>query len=171
MVNTHAGPTSWVCGLLQSHRSGNWDLKLLSHGLGILNHILIILSLNVCFTSEVQRDDEASTRDSETQHTRGPTPCHHPAMRLWPPASPDPGPPALTPPTLRTHPAGQSGPSGRVVSGFCARSPRAGRGSDVMRWRRTGSAGSPGEASLPRTSWRRGRNAPGSSPVHCRLRQ
>lgn len=86
MVNTHARPTSWVCGLLQSHRPCNWDLKLLNHGLGILNHNLIILSLNVCFKSEVQRDDEASTRDSEIQHTRGPTPCHHPAMRLRPPA-------------------------------------------------------------------------------------
>lgn len=157
----------WPAAVTQS---GNWDLRLLNHGLGILNHILIILSLNVCFKSEVQRDDEASTRDSETQHTRGPTPCHHPAMRLRPPASPDPGPPALTPPSLRTHPAGRSGPVRKGGVGFRARPPRAGRGSDVMRRRRTAGR-RPGEAGLPRTSWRRGRNARGRSPVHCRLRQ
>ena len=126
VVNTQAGPTSWVCGLLRSLRSCNWDLMLLNHGLGILNHILTILSLNLCFKSEVQRDSEASTRNSEIQHTHGPTPCHQPAMRLWPPAILQPsGLPALTPLSLCTLP----GAHAQAWKGWCQAS-----APDCPRW-------------------------------------
>lgn len=115
-------------------------------------HILTILSLNLCFKSEVQRDSEASTRNSEVQHTHGPAPatslrciCRHLPF-------PSPWAASLTPLPLCTLPGAQAQAwKGRCRASAPDRPGAGGYGNDVMRRQRMGlCTGSLGEASLLR---------------------